>query len=218
MARPRKSRCLEGVPEPIIYIPHGWTNEQPVSADIAIEDFEVMRLVDGHAYSLQDAAVKVGVSKSTAGRMLERGRRALVLTIERRAPFYLDASDDLTMLDPMESAEPNAGDPTTPKVGRFAVAVDEACDGAVVSRIFGRATAFAVFQDKSSAPEFVKNPGCFVARNAAQEAVDCLNEMGVEWVVAGRFGADALTFLGDVGIRPITAPGIRLKKAVNFFC
>ena len=89
MPRPCKSRTLEGVPNPVLYIPSGWTRDQVDPANLAIEDFEVLRLVDGHLHTIEEAAAKVGVSRSTAGRMLERARRVLALGLERRAPIHI---------------------------------------------------------------------------------------------------------------------------------
>jgi predicted DNA-binding protein (UPF0251 family) len=100
MARPRKARTLQSLPAPAIYIPAGWTQQQTAPVEIAIEDFEIMRLTDGHGYTIEEAAKKVGVSRSTAGRMLERARRVIALGIEKRAPMYLDASEDLVLAPP----------------------------------------------------------------------------------------------------------------------
>ncbi|MFT5826103.1 MAG: putative DNA-binding protein (UPF0251 family), partial [Yoonia sp.] len=60
MARPCKSRTLEGIPNPVLYIPSSWTHEQIDPANLAIEDFEVLRLVDGHVHTIEEAAEKVG--------------------------------------------------------------------------------------------------------------------------------------------------------------
>ncbi|MGE9291945.1 MAG: DUF134 domain-containing protein, partial [Puniceicoccales bacterium] len=62
MARPRKARTLDNLPSPAIYIPAGWTENQTPPFEVAIEDFEIMRLADGHNYSLEEAAQKIGVS------------------------------------------------------------------------------------------------------------------------------------------------------------
>jgi predicted DNA-binding protein (UPF0251 family)/predicted Fe-Mo cluster-binding NifX family protein len=216
MARPRKKRTLEGEPEPVIYIPSGWTRDQVEPVEVAIEDFEVMRLVDGHAHSIEEAAVKVGVARSTAGRMLERARRALALGIEQRAPVYLDAleSSILTPPDPIDKSAGVVADKAD--VSGLAVAVNEEDVSAGISRVFGRAQAFAIV-GSSGYIHYEENPGRRSKRDAAEKAVGILQAYKISRVVAGRFGPEALELLGSAGIQPLIAIGITLDQAIEFF-
>lgn len=211
MARPCKSRTLEGVPRPVLYIPSGWTQEQCAPAEVAIEDFEVFRLVDGHAHTIEEAARKLGVSRSTAGRMLERSRRALALAMERHLPIYIDASD--------------ASNLSSPKVvlpdyelgsGSLAVAVDAPYPDAPVARIFGRASVFALVGPQSGIT-YLNNPGTGVMRGAAISAVEQLRVAGVARIAAGRFGVDALELLGAASIEPLLVTGMKLSQVVELF-
>ncbi|CAA6678160.1 MULTISPECIES: DUF134 domain-containing protein [unclassified Lentimonas] len=209
MPRPCKSRTLEGVPNPVLYIPSGWTRDQIDPASLAIEDFEVLRLVDGHVHTIEEAAAKVGVSRSTAGRMLERARRVLALGLERRAPIHIDASDSSVIAPPVS-------DPAVAPIdsGVLAVAVKDSNPDCEVARVFGRAAAFALVAADGQV-SFVVNPGANVKRGAATLAVDLLRSNGVGRVVAGRFGADALEDLGTAEIEPCLMVGVKLRQAIE---
>ncbi|MBC2606259.1 DUF134 domain-containing protein [Pelagicoccus albus] len=200
------------MPQPILYLPSGWTEKHPEAAEVAIEDFEVQRLVDGHGHTLQDAAAKVGVSKSTAGRMLQRSRRLIAISIERRLPFFLDASEDLELqVQPTATVDHSdtGGFPV------LAVAVTKAERDVEVARIFGRAAFFAIFRNWDSEPEFMENRASLAPRNAARDTIRMLSEQGVGCVVAGRFGSEAIELLGEVKIEAVVASGIRLDQALD---
>lgn len=211
MARPCKSRTLEGVPSPVLYMPSGWTREQCAPAELAIEDFEVLRLVDGHAYTIEEAAGKLSVSRSTAGRMLERARRAIALAMERRLPIYIDAAGSSVLSSPKLDAVSFSG-----VDGDLAVAVEAPCPESAVARIFGR-TPFFALPGAGGALRYVENPGAGVKRKAAALAVEQLAALGVRHVVAGRFGPDALESLGSASIEPLLVAGMKLRQAIELF-
>jgi|GEM_PF-1214261 len=217
MARPRKARTLESLPAPVIYIPAGWTKHQAAPVEVAIEDFEIMRLTDGHNYNIAEAARKVGVSRSTAGRMLERARRAIALGIERRAPVYLDASEEL-ILEPPESGEITLSElEAQPSTGYLAIACIDTKPATPVERIFGRAPAFVIVAEDGTIPAHLKNPGSGIKRKAAHAAVKLLQAHGVRRVVAGRFGPEAIEALASAKIQPLVANGFSLKQSIDLF-
>jgi predicted DNA-binding protein (UPF0251 family)/predicted Fe-Mo cluster-binding NifX family protein len=218
MARPHKARTLESLPVSAIYIPAGWTKAQVAPVEVAIEDFEIMRLVDGRGYSIVEAGAKVGVSRSTAGRMLERARRVIALAIEKRAPLYLDASEDLVLEPPsMDGALLVRGAGGQSCDGALAVSCLDANLETPVERIFGRSPAFVMVGVDGKVQGLVENPGFGVKRNAAKVAVDLLKAHGVRRVVAGRFGPEAIKALAGAGVQPLVATGFKLGQAIEFF-
>ncbi|EDY84615.1 hypothetical protein VDG1235_4247 [Verrucomicrobiia bacterium DG1235] len=188
--------------------------EQPPPCEVAIEDFEIVRLVDGHGYHIEAAADKVGVSRSTAGRMLDRARRALALGIEKRAPLYLDASNHLELDLPEERALLSG---ENPQAGRLAIAVMIPETGSLVSRLFGRASAFVVLNDKGEIEKCIENPGTNVSRSASRKATVALKKAGVTGVAAGRFGPDALEYLAAANIHALLAAGLTVIQAHELF-
>jgi len=202
MARPNQTKRLEQIPKPVIYMPVGWTKSNVSPTEISVEDFEAFRLVDGEGYTLDEAARKMNCSKSTVGRMVERGRRILACALSAKAPICIDAGEDSNFM-------PNACDFVAS--GDVAAAVDADTRLASVSRVFGRAPFFAVYEGPGSC-EFLANPGKNKKRSAAREAVAALAEAGVRRVAAGRFGPDALEALAEAGIEPILLSGFSLLQ------
>ncbi len=216
MGRPRKARRLEAVPEPVIYIPGGWTKgQEPV--EVAIEDFEIMRLVDGRGYGIVEAAEKVGVSRSTAGRMLERCRRAIAQGFEKRAPVYLDASKDLVLEAPDTESTRTETVVHDDSKKLLAIACHDGAEDSPVARIFGRAPEFVVVSGKGKNLKKLRNPGFGVQRNAAAKAVQLLVSEGIGRVVAGRFGPEALRLLGEANIQAQVASGLAVRQAIEVF-
>lgn len=216
MARPSKARKMEGLPEPVIYSPAGWTKGQAPAVEVAIEDFEMMRLVDGRGYHLQEAADKVGVSRSTAGRMLERARRVIALGIEKRVPLSIDAGDDL-LLEPYSDRKDQILNLYKEEACTcLAVACQNLHPDTPVERIFGRAPAFVLIHEGGGTPCLVGNPGFGVKRNAAGFAVDLLKKHSVSRVVAGRFGPEALDLLARCKIHVLVSGGLTLGQTIDY--
>ena len=202
-------------PSPLFYIPAGWTRDQTAPSDIAIEDFEIVRLVDGHALTIAEAAEVTGVSRSTAGRMLERARRGLALAVERRAPIVVDAGEDLVVANRPGPAARRETPSAIREAGGLAIACSSIHPSAPVERFFGRAPAFAIWKQNGGRPRRVANPGARAGRNAAPEAVAVLRKHRVRCVLAGRFGPEAIHHLADAGIRARVATGMTLEEALS---
>jgi len=213
MPRPPKERRIEGLPAASLYIPAGWTHTREDPSDLAIDDFEVMRLVDGHGLHIGEAAGRMEVSRSTAGRMLERARRIVALAIERRAPLYIDAFPDTRLsaptLDPDKQSVESFGD-------GVAVALSENQPRAWVADIFGRAPFLAI-APHGAGVGIVGNPGANRSRDAAKATVNLLVRENIRRVVAGRFGHEALAVLSEAGIEPMIAVGLRLDDALALY-
>lgn len=216
MARPSKARKMEGLPAPVLYCPAGRSGEDAPAVEVAIEDFEIMRLVDGRGYHLQEAAEKVGVSRSTAGRMLERARRVIALGIEKRVALSIDAGEDLLLEPYLDAEEPLLNPEKKEKASCLAVACQRLDSEAPVEKIFGRAPAFVLIPEGGGAAFMVENPGFGVRRNAAGFAVALLKKHGVNQVVAGRFGPEALELLARYKIHAVVSGGLNLGQTLHY--
>lgn len=214
MARPRKTRKLGRLPKAVFYLPMDKSFGELAPCEVAIEDFEIMRLVDGHGYHLDEAAGEVGVSRSTAGRMLERARRAIALAIEAHAPLYLDASEHLELDGESGAASQGAA---MPGEGLLALAVLEPDARGEVSRLFGRAPYFLLIDEKKACSECIENSGKKLSRGAAKKAVELLAARGARRVVAGRYGPESLRYLSEAGIEPLLATGLSVANAIELY-
>ncbi len=203
------------MPSPKVYLPVNPTERQlKPYAEVSLLDFEVMRLVDGHALTLREAANELGVSHSTAGRMLERARRSIALGIERNRPLCIDAEETADFQIKFDEIEPDSGQPPPERI--IAIASEDGDLDSSVSSIFGRARYFIIHNSVTTHTTVLENAGAHVRRQAAQAAIHCLRQANVTDIVAGRFGPDAIELLAEVCIVPHTAKGVSNHEVIQY--
>lgn len=78
MARPPKLRCVAHLPGSVYFKPRGIPMTELEEVVLGLDELEALRLVDFEALSQEDAGEKMGVSRGTIGRLLERGRKTVV--------------------------------------------------------------------------------------------------------------------------------------------
>lgn len=78
MPRPPKLRCVAHVPGSVYFKPRGIPMTELQEVVLALDELEALRLVDFEALSQEEAGEKMGVSRGTIGRLLEKGRKTVV--------------------------------------------------------------------------------------------------------------------------------------------
>ncbi|HDD26863.1 MAG TPA: dinitrogenase iron-molybdenum cofactor biosynthesis protein [Acidilobales archaeon] len=100
----------------------------------------------------------------------------------------------------------------------FATEGSEGLD-AVISQRFGRARFFTIVEVNEVGNvinvKVIENPGFYAERGAGVRAVQRLIEEGVNVVVAGDFGPNALAVLRSSGIRPVRVSGVAVREALT---
>jgi len=90
-------------------------------------------------------------------------------------------------------------------------------EGDVVSARFARAPSYVVFEvteEGASVVEEGENPAAGAPRGAGRNAAALAASKGVDAVVAGRFGPNAVAALRAQGVRPLVAePGTPAEEA-----
>lgn len=210
MARPSKVRTLEFIPQSLFYLPLEAEDTEKKPHEIAIEDFEVVRLVDGHALTITEAAKRIGVSKSTAGRMLTRCRRAIALGFESRSPLYFDASENLRLR--IETCQFRTASPSPNQY--TAIAINDLSVTTTVSSLFGRASHFILLDSDFKETTRIQNPGLRSARDSGTAAVQKLSQHPVSTVIAGRFGPHAAKALAKAKIKSLPMPNASLEEVI----
>lgn len=77
MPRPQKPRCVAHEPESVYFKPRGIPLVDLEEVVLALDELEALRLVDYESLSQEEAGEKMGVSRGTIGRLLEKGRRTV---------------------------------------------------------------------------------------------------------------------------------------------
>ena len=86
-----------------------------------------------------------------------------------------------------------------------------------IGKIFGRSPTFAFVSGEGQVLRRLQHPGFGIKRRAAYKATALLESQGVDRVVAGRFGPEALQLLSDKGIHPFIASGLTIRQAIEIF-
>jgi predicted DNA-binding protein (UPF0251 family) len=78
MPRPHKPRSIGHLPSATHFKPRGVPMADLAESILALDELEALRLVDLEGLSHELAADRMGVSRGTVGRLVERGRRVVV--------------------------------------------------------------------------------------------------------------------------------------------
>jgi len=77
MPRPPRPRCVSWLPEATLFKPAGVPARLLEQVRLGLDELEAMRLCDLESLEQAAAAERMGVSRQTVGRLLERGRAAV---------------------------------------------------------------------------------------------------------------------------------------------
>jgi len=77
MARPCKTRWVGEPPAQVVFKPAGVPAHELEWVELAVDEYEALRLVDGEGLEQEAAAELMGVSRPTVSRILARGRGKL---------------------------------------------------------------------------------------------------------------------------------------------
>ena len=81
MPRPRKRRRVRYRPRATIYKPAGVSLEKLRRVELLTEELEALRLADLEGLTHEEAAARMGVSRSTFQRVLARARQQVALAL-----------------------------------------------------------------------------------------------------------------------------------------
>ena len=81
MPRPRKRRTLTRAPKPAIYKPAGVGLQRLRLVALLLDELEALRLADLEGLTQAEAAGRMGISRSTFQRILDRAHRQVALAL-----------------------------------------------------------------------------------------------------------------------------------------
>jgi len=168
---------------------------------LGLDELEALRLADLDGLYQEAAALRMGVSRQTFGRIVESARRKVADAVINRKCLLIGGGDNIIE----EKGERS-----------MKIAVP-ARDG-MVDEHFGHCDHFMVFsvgEDTSIvAEEIVQSPeGCGCKSGVAS----VLARMGVTHLVAGNMGEGAVHVLNANGIRVIRGASGRARRAAELF-
>lgn len=90
MPRPRKHRLLDRAPLDAIYKPAGVPLDSLRRVTLLQEELEALRLADLEGLTQQEAAGRMGVSRSTFQRIVARARRQAALALTEGSALQIE--------------------------------------------------------------------------------------------------------------------------------
>lgn len=90
LARPRKMRCISGVPVMTGYKPVGIPMRDLLSVTLLYEEMETLRLCDYLGMKQEDAAELMKVSRPTFTRIYEKARRTVATAFAEGRAIIID--------------------------------------------------------------------------------------------------------------------------------
>jgi len=94
MARPQCQRRIAGRPRILVFKPRGVPMRELVVVHLCADAWEALRLCDHEGLDQQEAATRMGVSRPTVSRILERARKAVARVLVEGCSLVIDVPAD----------------------------------------------------------------------------------------------------------------------------
>jgi len=200
MARPPLDRRVQSAPKALSFKPAGIPARELEEIVLTLDEFEAIRLADYEGLYQEAAALRMGVSRQTFGRIVEAARRKVADTLVNGKALRVEggyAVVGITEGEQMKIAVPTK-------------------DGNVDAH-FGHCAYYSIFTVEGTSivsEETMKAAaGCGCKSGIAGD----LARSGVETMVAGNIGEGAVRVLGSFGIRVVRGASGSARAAAEAF-
>lgn len=199
MPRPVMERRVSGRPASPLFKPAGIPVRDLPEIVLTLDEFEALRLADYDGLYQEAAALRMGVSRQTFGRIVESGRRKIADALVNGKALRVEGG----------RAVPGKEEETM----KIAVPTK---DG-VVDAHFGHCSHYSVYTvdgKKIVGEETLASPtGCGCKSGVAGD----LARAGVRTMIAGNIGAGAVRVLGSFGIQVVRGASGSVREAAEAF-
>lgn len=199
MPRPVMDRRVSGRPASSLFKPAGIPAKELPEIDLTLDEFEALRLADYEGLYQEAAALRMGVSRQTFGRIVEAARRKIADALVNGKALRVEGGK--TVFDEKEET--------------MKIAVPTK-DGNVDAH-FGHCSYYSIYTVEGGdivAEETLASPaGCGCKSGIAGE----LARAGVRTMIAGNMGEGAVRVLGSFGIGVLRgAQGSAKQAALDY--
>lgn len=199
MPRPRLCRKVVGTPRSTYFKPKGVPLAELGERFLTVEGLEALRLSDLECLTTSEAAVRMGVSRHTFGRVLAEARRAVADALVNALALRIEGGE-YEVTDGEASPDQPIPWQVSPDVVAVSAQGPSLEDG--VDARFGRAAGFVVVELSTMATRFVDNASSQArAHGAGVRSVERIAEAGAGVVLTGVIGDKAFKALEKAGVR-----------------
>ncbi|MCK8603636.1 DUF134 domain-containing protein [Desulfoferrobacter suflitae] len=235
MARPRKCRRIRNNPRVTYFKPQGISVRKPGEVCLTHEGHEAIRLADLQGMNQEEAALLMGVSRHTFGRVLAEARRVVAealiegLTLRIQGGDYIIAGccngvverpgcrwKGAFSKDQLKWKRATSEEMTMSKIA--ITSEGPTLDDKVDPR-FGRAAGFVVVDLETMETRYIDNGQSQVlAQGAGIQAAQLIARSGVDCLLTGYVGPKAFQALTAAGIKiGQNLEGLTVRQAVERF-
>ena len=212
MARPKKCRRVARLPRVLYFKPRGIPLRELEEVSLPVEGVEALRLVDAQGMDQETAALRMGVSRHTLGRILAQARKAVAQAISGGLAICIEggnfelttagaAGTQQTRLKPKAVPE-RRSQKGKPMIKKIAISSEGPTLDDQVDPRFGRAAGFVIVDLETMETRYLDNGASqTMAHGAGLQAAENVAAARVQAVLSDYVGPKAMAALGAVGIQ-----------------
>lgn len=212
--RPSSCRLVSGAPGAVFFKPAGIPTRELTEVVMALDEFEAIRLADREGLYQEEAAKRMGISRTTFGRILESAHRKVAEVLAGGRCLRLEGGH----VHPAEPATPRSASPRR-KETIVNVCIPVTADRGLESPVsghFGSAPLFMLVDVETRHAKALPNARA-VHEHGACRPLDALAGHPVDALVVGGIGAGALMKLQGAGIRVFRATASTVAGCLDAF-
>jgi predicted DNA-binding protein (UPF0251 family)/predicted Fe-Mo cluster-binding NifX family protein len=181
---------------------------------LAVEGLEALRLADLESLTTSEAAVRMGVSRHTFGRILGEARRGVSLALVNALALRIEGGE-YAVAEGEKHLRPAKKRPLDRNVIAISAQGPSLTD--MVDSRLGRAAGFVVVDLETMSTRYVDNEQSqTMAHGAGIQTVELIAEAGAGVLLTGVVGPKALAALDEAGIKVgLNLQGITVAEAVD---
>ncbi len=212
--RPSSCRLVSGTPGAVFFKPAGIPTRELTEVVMSLDEFEAIRLADREGLYQEEAAGRMGVSRTTFGRILESARRKVAEVLAGGRCLRLEGGH----VHPAEPETPRSVSPRQ-KETIVNICIPVTADRGLESPVsghFGSAPIFMLVDVGTREARALTNTRA-VHEHGACRPLDALAGHEIDALVVGGIGAGALMKLQGAGIRVFRATAATVAGCLDAF-
>ena len=212
--RPSSCRLVSGTPRAVFFKPAGVPTRELTEVVMSLDEFEAIRLADGDGLYQEEAAGRMGISRTTFARILGSAHRKVAEVLAGGMCLRLEGGH----VHPAESGFFRSAPPRR-KETLVNLCIPVTADRGLESPVsghFGSAPLFMLVDVEARRAQALTNTRA-VHEHGACRPLDALAGHEIDAVVVGGIGAGALMKLQGAGIRVFRATAPTVAGCLDAF-
>lgn len=200
MPRPLLNRQVSAVPDVVLFKPAGVPGCELEELTLSLDEYEALRLADYEGLYQEAAALRMGISRQTFGRIVSAARHKLAEALVCGKAIRVAGGKAVVR----EAEEDN-----------FKIAVP--LNGTRIEMHFGQCETYAIYTIESGTVTEDEIISCTGRHGCKSGIIAELARIGVRCLLAGNIGEGAVRMLGSFGIQTVRGASGPARQAVESY-